>query len=166
MSNSISDVFKSNDTSISAKEIFSSFKDIKSLKKKRDLAQERKDRLISQVQEMDSEITSKNEEITQLLSDHINLTAMEVEKFIHSNLHKFKSPDFSVDDFNKLFYKWISKKPESEFQGNDEFLELIADVNDDGHLVVCPDSTSCSKHKNKPGLGKVKLNVREMYNSE
>lgn len=140
--------------------LFSEYKKIQNLKKLANLEKAKIDKASTKFNSIQEDLTKKAEHVDRMLSEKIQVTAADFRSFIHDNFHKLKDVEFSVDDFDRLFFKYVSSV--KQHVAEDGFMKVMAEVDDTNHLIVCGDKENCDKHKHTVGMGVVRIDMREM----
>lgn len=157
-------IFKSSKEVSSASDLFSEYKKIQAIQKQKALEQTRVRKATSRLQDLEDEISEKSEEITKILAKQAYLPALNVLDFIKTLHTSWEKTSMTFQEVERDFYKFVSS---NSYKGSpDALLPLYAEVDESGHLIVCPDKDNCGVHRSHLGMGSIKVDVTGFHNEQ
>lgn len=159
----IINIWKSAEEKTDATGLFSEFKKMQALKKQQAIEKTRWNKVGARLQDISEELNEKSEIVNRVLSSKAYLAANDVLDFlksIHTDIQAKK--DFSEDDLEKEFFKFVSASASKDKPSNS--LTLHAEMDDSGHLILCPNKDSCTVHKSHLGMGLIHIDAKDFGN--
>jgi hypothetical protein len=154
-------IFKSSKEDIDATQLFSEYKKIQAIKKKKALEESRLGKVKTRLNDLEEELEEKIDIVSKILSEKAYIAAKDVLFFLKNNCEILRNG--STEDIEREFYRFVSKYSSTSMPP-DGLLTFYAEIDETNHLIICPDKENCSIHKSHLGMGVVRVDIRDFQN--